>query len=282
MRSLSAMFRRLVIPWGARSNQPRVVIATDDEIGSLFGNAAITHYFGERRAFVAPVSGYDDGSTGYGEYGIYALAYDGPGRFDYRLAQFITMHYGVYSSADDDLSLSVGDMGVDGSLLSMLPGDAELAADGNVTVTAGNQIELSAPRLLIGSLDVMGAWIPYTPVWSAATTNPTYAAGVVTGAYMVIGKTVHFRIGISPNAATTYGAGDYRFTMPFPVVAEQVAAAIFRDNSGATSYSLTAWLQSGTTILYVVNSTGNKVSGTVPVAWAASDRLQISGTYERA
>ena len=38
------------------------------------------------------------------------------------------------------------------------------------------------------------AWTPYTPVWSATSTNPTIGNGSITGRYLKVGRTVHVAI----------------------------------------------------------------------------------------
>lgn len=129
---------------------------------------------------------------------------------------------------------------------------------------------------------VADAWTAYTPTWSASTSAPSLGNGTLTGAYKKIGKTVYFRIKLAPGTTTTYGSGDYSLTLPasLPVVDEQCAPAIFRDNSSAAEFPCIAWLQNANQILHIVYGAGQKVGPSVPVAWGSADRLEITGVYE--
>lgn len=132
----------------------------------------------------------------------------------------------------------------------------------------------------VGYPDIASAWTTYTPTWIGSISNPSIGNGTLTGAYKRIGSTVFFRIRLTVGSTTSFGSGSYSLSLPLPVIDEQPAAAIFRDNSSATEFSLTAWLQSGTTILHIVNSSGQQVNPSVPVVWANVDRLEIAGVYE--
>lgn len=77
---------------------------------------------------------------------------------------------------------------------------------------------------------MFSAWSTYTPVWTASTTNPVVNNGTLIGRYMKIGRTVICHINLTTGSTTTYGSGNYSFSLP-------VQAA----NSGA-SYVGTAHL----------------------------------------
>lgn len=131
-----------------------------------------------------------------------------------------------------------------------------------------------------------GAWIEYgTPstIWTSTGTQPAIGNGTVIAKYSLLNsKTVAFRIKVNVGSTTTFGTGTYRFLLPFSIAEEQVAAALFRDNSGNDEYSAAAWLQTGTTILSVSGSTAAKWAPASPVTWASGDRAEITGVYERA
>ena len=101
MRSFLAGLRRLVIPWAASGNQPRVVIATDDPLALELGqDAAVVFYWWDGRGFLAAVE--DSGGTGnIGQFRIM-------GRAGLRTAQYIDIDYNVANPLADNLNLRGG------------------------------------------------------------------------------------------------------------------------------------------------------------------------------
>jgi hypothetical protein len=71
---------------------------------------------------------------------------------------------------------------------------------------------------------MFAAWTSYTPVWTATTTNPVLNNGTLIGRYMKIGRTVICHINLTTGSTTTYGSGNYNFTLPF--TAANAGAAI--------------------------------------------------------
>ncbi|MEV0396720.1 hypothetical protein [Polymorphospora rubra] len=147
---------------------------------------------------------------------------------------------------------------------------------------------LTAARLA-ALLPVSGPWTDYgtpTTIWTASGSNPTIGNGSIVARYQLLGgaasKTCAFRIKINPGSTTTFGRGTYSFLLPFDIADEQTASAIFRDNSAATQFGGSAWLQSARTIHSVALSSGTLWSPTVPAPWSQNDRAEISGIYERA
>lgn len=60
----------------------------------------------------------------------------------------------------------------------------------------------------------MGTWTPFTPTWTATTTNPSIGDGTLSGRYSDAGKTVFSYLNIVMGSTTTYGSGNYRFGLP--------------------------------------------------------------------
>lgn len=72
---------------------------------------------------------------------------------------------------------------------------------------------------------VPGAWQSYTPVWTASTTNPNVGNGTLIGRYQKVGRDVHFHINLTCGSTTTFGSGNYNWTMP-PFVAANLGASM--------------------------------------------------------
>jgi hypothetical protein len=64
-------------------------------------------------------------------------------------------------------------------------------------------------------LKAPGAWTPYTPVWTGSGSNPSVGNGTLIGRYQKFGRTVLAHINLTCGSTTTYGSGNYNFTVPF-------------------------------------------------------------------
>jgi hypothetical protein len=62
---------------------------------------------------------------------------------------------------------------------------------------------------------MFAAWTTYSPIWTASTTNPSLGNGTLTGRHMKIGRTVITHINQTMGSTTTYGSGNYNWTIPF-------------------------------------------------------------------
>jgi hypothetical protein len=153
----------------------------------------------------------------------------------------------------------------------------------NATPTAGQIPVLDSNAKLPNSILAAEAWTAFTPSWTNLTVG---AGGTNEGYYKQIGKTVFFRIktvlGTSPSVGAAAvalpvtirsGYGTYQF----------IGYGFFL-YGGAVGYEARLNAQ-GTP--YGVSTNANyaghtAVSATVPFTWAATDSIEIIGTYEAA
>lgn len=138
---------------------------------------------------------------------------------------------------------------------------------------------------------VLGGWTAYTPVWTAATTNPSLGNGTLTGQYMKIGRTCHVMIKLVMGSTTTYGSGSWRISLPFQASGTDPGALSWSYSTSAssnfilgasplpnsTSTSDNIWLASQST-----PGDWDVMNSTVPLAHAASYILRGWGTYQTA
>lgn len=137
--------------------------------------------------------------------------------------------------------------------------------------------------------DMVGQWTDYTVTWTSSGTAPAIGNGTLTGRYCVIGDTVHFSIKLTGGSTTTWGTGNYSFSLPVTAAAtaDHVGTVFVGDDSvGAAGYSLGVAF-TGTSATTVQGYTGNEggasaISNTNPQTFATSDRIWIHGTYEAA
>src|SRR5881409_1184368 len=62
---------------------------------------------------------------------------------------------------------------------------------------------------------MFAAWTTYTPTWTSSGTAPALGNGTITGRYMKIGRTVICHINMTSGSTSTYGTGNYNWSLPF-------------------------------------------------------------------
>lgn len=129
----------------------------------------------------------------------------------------------------------------------------------------------------------LDAWQPYTPAWTASGVAPAIGNGSITGAYMKVGRLVVYRIAMTTGSTSTYGTGQYRWSLP---VAAAVTGYIFGngtivDISAGARFNRVA-LALTTTTIDLMTEAAVEVGQTVPMTWATGDIVNIQGVYESA
>ncbi|MCX4974209.1 hypothetical protein [Streptomyces sp. NBC_00620] len=135
---------------------------------------------------------------------------------------------------------------------------------------------------------MFAAWTSYTPVWTAATTNPVIGNGVILGRYMKIGRTVLGHINVTMGSTTTYGAGDYSFTLPAAGAASGASLIGAAQLLAGSRWAGHVVLGSGGSTLspfFSTTSTDTRLAWmgpTVPVTLAATHQLRMTFIQETA
>lgn len=128
-------------------------------------------------------------------------------------------------------------------------------------------------------------WTAYTPTWAASGTAVALGNGVLTGAWMNAGKLVIGRVFLTMGSTTTYGTGNYTFTLPASsVVGAQwfpLGGCTCRDASGAATYGLAAFTAGSATVTGGTDAAG-RLGQLVPFTWANTDTLAVGFMYEAA
>jgi hypothetical protein len=140
------------------------------------------------------------------------------------------------------------------------------------------------------SVSPLGAWQSYTVSWTADTTNPSIGNGTLVGRYTQIGKTCILIIGLTMGSTTTYGSGNWSFSLP--KTAKNTSGIIFYGVAhirklGTANYERIAQISPviSTTVIKLFNdptqgSNSSNISATVPFTWGDGDALGIEITYE--
>ncbi|MFJ2178881.1 hypothetical protein ACIOHE_39060 [Streptomyces sp. NPDC087851] len=133
------------------------------------------------------------------------------------------------------------------------------------------------------------AWSSWTPTWTAATTNPAVGNGSMTGRHMKWGRTCMVNLELTMGSTTTYGAGVWSFSLPFPAAASVgsrvgIAHALGGSNRVAgnlvvspSATTFTCFFPASTSVSFLNNNGASN-----PFVWAASHQLRCSFTYETA
>jgi len=176
---------------------------------------------------------------------------------------------------------------VDGKVATSIPLTQKGAASGVATLDAGG---------LIPAAQIGGAWSAYTPVWTAATTNPVLGNGTLTGWYKQLpDKTVHLDITLTAGTTTTFGSGVMKLSLPVASDQSLVYHGSGQGASGASGnpYPVLPVVGVGfaTFLYFYVSATTaagplNLLShtGLAGVAWTATsaNMLRASITYQAA
>lgn len=129
-----------------------------------------------------------------------------------------------------------------------------------------------------GTADITGAWTAYTPTLTASTTNPS--GYTIQGAYMQVGKTVHWRVLISSGG--TGGSGTY--SIGLPVAARNPVSNLIPCGQGfATTTPLLVCVNGGSTSTAVayLTTAANTPWGSGNLS-TATYNAYLGGTYEAA
>lgn len=150
-------------------------------------------------------------------------------------------------------------------------------------------LEREVERLQVKEQPV-GAWQSYTVSWTAATTNPSIGNGTKVGRYVQIGKTCILVIGLTMGSTTTYGSGNWSFSLP--KTAKNVSGINYFGVAhirkvGTANYERIAQISPSlsTTVISIFTdptpgSNSQSISATVPFTWGDGDSLGIEITYE--
>lgn len=190
----------------------------------------------------------------------------------------VTWDWATAGQAKATVATLVGDSGAGGTK-GLVPapaaGDAAaskfLKADGVWTVAGGS----GDP-----------AWTTYTPTWTASV-NPAIGNGTLTGAYIISGKTLRFRIYMLAGSTTTFGTGEWSFGLPtgVGVVAKtgaNQAAVVYGLDAGTAHKMGVAHISSAGTTFPIGPSLsgGSNWGSAVPHTWAVNDHLELNGVIE--
>jgi hypothetical protein len=189
------------------------------------------------------------------------------------------LHLTVISRDKLTIEASAGYVGINQTSPSY-----QLDVNGSTNITGSLTVTGS---VIVSGSDITTAWTSYTPVWTAASSNPVIGNGTITGQYKLIGKTCFVRGNIAMGSSTTFGSGEWYVSMPFTASnADSILMTANLLDNGTAWYNATingarAGFNYKTAIQYqAVGGTANDVNATQPFTWANSDRFLWNGSFE--
>lgn len=151
--------------------------------------------------------------------------------------------------------------------------DPATKANGNVIAVADMNTYIR------DNMRAMNIWTPYSPVWTASTTNPTIGNGHLVGNYIKFEQWCLFELHLTFGTTTSPGNGAWNFSLPFTAW-----------NSGLTNYrQLIPAVALDDGVLWYLNFTATMFSNATtfesqvqhnsPFAWAVNDVYHAQGMY---
>lgn len=123
------------------------------------------------------------------------------------------------------------------------------------------------------------SWTSYAVAWSSGGTQPAIGNGTLEGRYLQAGKLVGIDIRFIAGSTTTFGTGQYFFSLPANARISTVPFPCYLLDSGTANKAAIAFVSSGLDVVAMVANTSD-VAATVPHTWANGDSIHIVGVYE--
>jgi hypothetical protein len=173
------------------------------------------------------------------------------------------------------------------SLSNNNEGTLRLINSANNTISSITSLTASLANTASYVTPYEGAWIPYTPSWTAASVNPSIGNGSLEGWYKIVGKTCFVRGNIVIGSTTTFGSGEWYVSMPFTASHADaiLMTANLLDNGTAWYNAVLNGARAGFNYKAPIQYQGGAgtaldVNATQPYTWANSDRFLWNGSYE--
>lgn len=126
----------------------------------------------------------------------------------------------------------------------------------------------------------------YTPTWGSTGTLPVLGDGVIVGKYTQVANMVTVEISLTMGSTTTYGTGNYIFSLPIQAVNNSVSwlgNCWIENNAVRIEYGFAKIEANGTGMtLWSPNGVGTlaQITNTFPHTWKNQDNIVLSIQYQ--
>ncbi len=143
----------------------------------------------------------------------------------------------------------------------------------------------SGQVLTAATLNTIGAaWETYTPAWTSTGTAPVIGNGSISGAWARINKTAFVNIFVVMGSTTTYGTGNYRFSVPSGVTVNgnhtNTGTALMYDASAGYPASLGICTRVSASTIDISPTGSNSVTNLLPFTWGNADQIRLMLIYQ--
>ena len=164
---------------------------------------------------------------------------------------------------------------------------AASAADtpARLAVSATNNMVLVTDSGESTGLKWSADYTAYTPSWTAAGTAPSLGNGTLSGRYLLVGKLCHVQIFFQAGSTTTFGTGEWRFSLPFASNelngnASGFCASGYIEDLGVQGYQMLAARKAGGASSFAMFTAVNaRVENTAPFTWGTNDFINLQLVY---
>ena len=122
----------------------------------------------------------------------------------------------------------------------------------------------------------------YSPAWTASGVNPTIGNGTIVGRSVRSGNRIKGAIEITMGSTTTFGSGEYRFSLPARAASSkpaQIGVAYLLD-WGSANYRAVTQIAAGANVASVhLNNDPATVGSNVPFTFGNGDRIVVEFDY---
>lgn len=122
-------------------------------------------------------------------------------------------------------------------------------------------------------------WSTFATTWRGGTINPALGNGTMLMRYIKLGKLAFIQLNMTMGSTTTYGAGSWSWSLPFPPassLAGQTTGSALGAIGGTTYFGTSQFLGG---FLFLATS-GPSMDATHPAAWTSGSVLMSSFFYE--
>lgn len=125
------------------------------------------------------------------------------------------------------------------------------------------------------------SWEAFTTTWTSDGTPVSQGNALLTGRKLVVGKTVWNYIDLTMGSTTTFGTGNYFFSLSASVRSGAVAlGSIYMVDFSAGTNRCGVPASFSASLIIGVTSADQTVAATIPHTWAVSDRIAILTQFE--
>ena len=134
-------------------------------------------------------------------------------------------------------------------------------------------------------LNTIGAaWETYTPAWTSTGVAPAIGNGSISGNWARINKTAFVNIFVVMGSTTTYGNGNYRFSVPAGVTVNgsqtNTGTALMYDASAGYPAFLGLCTRVSASTVDISPTGSNSTTNLLPFTWANADQIRLMLIYQ--